>query len=190
MDMGIGVIGGPSVCMKRKFRWLLKINGVSGEGAKVLQPEKSARPSLSFKEIEVQHLNETIYFPGKPEWKPINLTLYDVKLSSNPVFQWLQEQYDPCGEGVWKTPSPGLWKKDRARLEMYDGCGNILETWAYDNVWPNAIEWGDLDMGNSDYVTVDITLRYDRAYLEEECSLQPMRDPSLQLNLDYISSIA
>ena len=167
-DMGLGKLGGSSICIKRKFRWLLKIPDISGDSANVLPPEKSARPSLSFKEIEAQHLNETIYFAGKPEWKPISLVLYDLKLNSNPIFQWLKGQYDPC-EGTWNTPTPGQWKKSTAYLEMYDGCGNILETWIYENVWPNAIEWGDLDMSNNEYVTVDLTLRYDRAYISEEC---------------------
>ena len=47
---------------------------------------------------------------------------------------------------------------------MYDGCGEILETWTFENVWPNNIEWGELDMSDSSYVTIDLTLRYDRAY--------------------------
>ena len=167
-DMGLGKLGSDVVCIKRKFRWQLRIPDICVDGTNALPPEKSARPSLSFKEIEAQHLVETIYFAGKPEWKPINLTLYDIKKSRNPIFKWLKEQYDPC-EGTWKAPSPGSWKKSTAYLEMYDGCGNILETWVFENVWPNAIEWGDLDMANSEYATVDLTLRYDRAYIQEEC---------------------
>lgn len=160
-------LGGRQTCHMRKFRWLLKIDGVSAvTGA--LPPDKSARPSLSFKEIEVQHLNETIYFAGKPEWKPINLTLFDLKKNNNPVFEWIKEQYNPC-EGEWKAPAPDTFKKSVARLEMYDGCGNVMETWLYENVWPQAIEWGELDMSNNEYVTVDLTLRYDRAFVLDGC---------------------
>lgn len=169
MGLGFG-LGSERGCLKRKFRWLLKIDGISASdsgGVQSLPPEKSARPSLTFKEIEVQHLNETVYFPGKPEWKPISLVLYDMKLNRNPVFDWLKKKYDPC-EGTWSADYAGQFKKT-ARLEMYDGCGNVQETWVFENAWPNAIEWGDLDMSNSEYVTVDLTLRYDRAYIEGEC---------------------
>lgn len=166
MGLGFG-LGSESVCFKRKFRWLLKIDGISASGAQSLPPDKSARPSLTFKEIEVQHLNETVYFPGKPEWKPISLVLFDLKRNRNPVFDWLKKQYNPCN-GRWLPPTPNEFKKT-ARLELYDGCGNIMETWVFENAWPNALEWGDLDMSNSEYVTVDLTLRYDRAYIEEEC---------------------
>jgi hypothetical protein len=153
-------------CFKRKFRWLLFIDDVSARGVNALPPSKAARPSLSFKTIQAEHLNETIFYAGKPEWKPITLVLYDLKNKQNAVFEWLKLQYDPQ-QGDWFAPQQSTWKKPNARLEMYDGCGNIMETWRYDNVWPEAIEWGDLDMGNSEYCTVDITLRYDRAYLDE-----------------------
>jgi len=168
VSMGIGKIGGQTVCFKRQFRWLFEVPDISDDGTNALQPEKSARPSLNFKEIEVQHLNETVYFTGKPEWKPVNLTLFDVKKKANAIFQWLQKQYNPC-EGTWTAPSPNTWKKQTAKLKMLDGCGNVLETWVYENVWPSSIEWGELDMGSSAYATVDLTLRYDRAYIEEEC---------------------
>jgi hypothetical protein len=163
-EMGLGAVGGGDICLMRKFRWLFFIDGVCDDGTSALPPDKGARPSLNFKEIEVQHLNETIYFAGKPDWKPINLTLFDLKLKKNPIFTWLKEQYEPCEDkGNWKAPDPGEWKKT-GRLKMYDGCGNILEEWVFRNIWPNNIEWGDLDMSNQDYVTVELTLRYDRAW--------------------------
>jgi hypothetical protein len=155
-------------CLKRKFRWLFKIEGVSADGVNTLPPDKGARPSLSFKEVEVQHLNEVIYFPGKPDWKPINLTLFDLKKNNNPVINWLNNQYNAQG-GRWRigyggVPDDMRFKKN-ARLEMYDGCGEVLETWVFDNIWPNNIEWGELDMSDASYATIDLTLRYDRAYI-------------------------
>jgi hypothetical protein len=156
------------LCMMRKFRWLFKIDEVSAQGANSLPPEKGARPSLSFKEVEVQHLNEIIYYPSKPDWKPINLTLYDLKKNENPVLKWITEQYN-TKEGTWKVGygrEDRKFKKENATLEMYDGCGNVIETWKFVNIWPNNIEWGELDMQDNNYLTVDLTLRYDRAYVE------------------------
>lgn len=164
-EMGIGVLGGSQVCFKRKFRWMFYIQGVVGEGANMLPPEKASRPSLSFKEIQAEHLNETIYFAGKPDWKQVSVTLFDLKTNTNPIFDWLKKQYDTCGgKGDWKRP--GLdWKRE-ATIEMYDGCGNTIEKWVLMNSWPSTVEWGDMDMGQSEYTTVDLTLRYDRAWIE------------------------
>ena len=152
----------PNLCLMRKFRWLFFIPDISAEGTNALPPEKGARPSLAFKEIEAQHLNEIIYYPSKPDWKQITLTLYDLKKNTNPVFNWLKEKYDPYN-GTWKVGEN--FKKPIARLQMYDGCGNVQENWIFENVWPNNIEWGELDMSDSSYVTVELTLRYDRAYV-------------------------
>ena len=157
----------PDLCMKRKFRWVFKIPEVSAvEGVNALPPDKGARPSLSFKETEAQHLNEIVYYPAKPDWKPINLTLYDLKKRKNPIIDWLSELYNP-ESAAWKIGYGGGGKfKKTATLEMYDGCGGVIEKWTLDNVWPNNIEWGELDMSDNMYVTIDLTLRYDRAYIE------------------------
>jgi hypothetical protein len=153
-------------CFPRKYRWLLKIDDVSADGINSLPPLKSARPNISFKEHEAQHLSETVYFPVKPEWKPINLTLYELKKQcQHPVFEWIKEIYDPSSDSSFK-PSCDGFKKPQVTLELYDGCGNVIETWIFEAVWVQAAEFGDLDMGSSEVLTCDVTLRFDRAYIK------------------------
>lgn len=165
-DYGDGALNDPKVCFKRKNRWIFKIENVSAEGSPCLPPFKGSRPGLTFKEMDAQHLNETIYFPSKPDWKPINLSLYDIKKKSNPVMNWIKKSYEVTSTAsIWKPSSSGF-KIGTCFLELYDGCGETIEKWVLENVWPNSIEFGDLDMSSSDVVTIDLTLRYDRAYLE------------------------
>ena len=57
-------------------------------------------------------------------------------------------------------------KIPQASLILYDGCGNKIERWVFENVWPQSAEFGELDMQSSEVVTGDVTLRYDRAYVE------------------------
>lgn len=157
-------------CFKRKYRWMFTLPGVAGDpnpSANVLPPSKASRPNLTFKEIEAQHISETIYFPGKPDWKPISITLYDNKNNYNPVFEYIRNYYDPSfvGKGNFKYSSN--LKIPKAKLELYSGCGNPIESWVFENVWPQQIEFGELDMSESGVVTVDLTLRYDRAWVQE-----------------------
>lgn len=162
---------------KRKFRWLFQIDGITDTNSgtvNMLPPLKSARPSLSFKEMEARHLTEHVYYPMKPEWKPINLILYDIKRDKHPVFEWIKKLYD-VKQGTWK-PSVSVGQigpqandnfiKPSIKLNLYDGIGNIIETWIYENVWPQVIEFGELDMGSNEFVTCDLTLRYVRAYID------------------------
>jgi hypothetical protein len=169
-DMGIPFDA--AACWRKKNRFLFYIGernidppAVVDDGVWALPPQKGARPSLTFKETECQHLTETIYFPSKPDWKPISLTLYDIR-NTNPVFDWIKLCYDPtpAGQAAW-FPSVGNKFKKTASLYIYDGCGVQIESWIFENAWPQVAEWGDLDMSNSEVITVDVTLRYDRAYI-------------------------
>jgi hypothetical protein len=173
-DYGDGGLNDANVCFKRKNRWMFKIRGVSAlpetAGSPCLPPLKGGRPSINFKEMEAQHLNETVYFPGKPEWKPINLSLYDLKKNKNVVMEWIKNIYNP-DLGIWRpsctdssVKSSFKFKIPECELELYDGCGNTIERWILENVWPQSVEFGELDMSSSEVVTIDLQLRYDRAY--------------------------
>jgi hypothetical protein len=153
-----------------KFRWIFNIDGVSGSsttsssGVYALPPTKSARPSFSFKEMEIKHLTESVFVPVRPEFKPINLVLYDIKTDSNPVFSWISEVYDATS-GKWNAiADTGVNFIRNATLTLYSGCGEPLEEIVFESCWPQAVNWGELDMGSSEVVTVDVTLRYTRAY--------------------------
>lgn len=159
--------GFDTACFKRKYRWMFTLRGVAGDpnpSSNMLPPSKASRPNLTFKEIEAQHLSETVYFPGKPDWKPISITLYDIANSNtNSVYDYIKKYYN--AENGRFGYSNDL-KIPQADLQMYSGCGTIIENWVFENVWPQQIEFGELDMAESGVVTVDLTLRYDRAYTQ------------------------
>ena len=178
-SMGISYgLENPYTCFKYKNRWLFNIPGVSADNNQsgtylsrdsyttavyALPPLKAARPSLEFKEQEVPHLIESFYYPIKPEWKPIDLVLYDLKKARNPVFEWMKSIYDP-ENGVW-TPVVDSGIKRTAYIGMYDGCGNLIEKWILENAYPNSINWDTLEMGSSEIMTATLNIRYDRAYI-------------------------
>jgi len=150
-------------CFKRKNRWLFTIPEISAEGINALPPSKASRPGLSFKELSMEHLTETIYYPGKPEWKPITITLYDLRKEQSPLWDWIYSLYDlPNSRYLYSVG----FKKEQAILTLYDGQGLELENWFFESVWCQDIVFGELDMSDSGICTVDITLRYDRAYYQ------------------------
>lgn len=179
MGLSFGLELSSSDILKRKYRWKFKIQGVSGM-INALPHKKGARPSLSFKEQEFQHLNESVWYPMKPEWKPIPLHLYDLKCNKNPVFDWIAKNSNSVGAAANGTspsglydPENGTWRpvlecniKRIGTLIMLDGCHNAIETWIFENCYPQSVDWGDLDMFQSEVVGVDVTIRYDRAYIQ------------------------
>lgn len=160
---GTGSVG----TLKRKFRWLFNIENITLGTNEALPCFKAGRPKLNLKEMQAEHLNETISYPSKPDWTPIQISLYDRCIKSqNPIFTWLKQQYDPTPEGCsnWYPCIDPLSFKTCCTLMLLDGCGNILENWTIEHCYPQSIEWGELEMNNMEVVTVDFSLRYDRAF--------------------------
>jgi len=164
------------LCVKKTHRWLFEIPGVCADntvGIDALPPEKSSRPSVSFKEMEVKHLIEDVYYPAKPDWKTFTVTVFDLKKTNHPVFQWFKKVYDPKKGKFYPANLNGstLQQSDKfikeCFLKLYDGCGNVIEKWIYEDVWPQSTNFQSLDMGSSAFLTCEITLRYARAYIED-----------------------
>lgn len=160
---GTGSVG----ALKRKFRWLFNIENITLDNNEALPCYKAARPKLNFKEMQAEHLNETVSFPSKPDWQPIQLSLYDRCITTqNPIFTWLKRQYNPTPTrcSAWFPCIDPISFKVCCSLQLMDGCGNTIEAWILEHCYPQNIDWGELDMGSNDIVTVDFTLRYDRAF--------------------------
>ena len=166
-NMGLGLAYGSNLHLcKKKWRWMFTIPDVCGNtSVNILAPQKSARPDLRWKEINIQHLNEEVFFPGKPDWSMASITLYDTKLTAHPLFRWLRTMYGPQDGSYMRTPKDGFIKE--CRLDMYDGCGNVIEQWIYEDAWPQQMNFNDLDMGANEFVVCNLMLRYARAYIVE-----------------------
>lgn len=167
--MGLGTLGSKDTAFKMRYRWLFEIDSFSqgaGGALPALPPKASSRPVVNLDEIKVEHLIERVYFPGKGDWQTIELTLYDVTNTcfGNQIFTWLQRLYDPVA-GTYTPVIDAQYKIPTSNLSLYDGCGNEIEVWYFENIYPTRIDWGTLDMEDSSFVTVDLTLRYDRAYV-------------------------
>jgi len=194
-DMGLGTLGRENTVFKRKFRWMLTIAGIVGEGVNIYPPNSAGRPKLTFNDFQANHVVETITIPGRPVWNPITLTVYDITQAGavgvsgrHPIYEWILSLYgthpNTSGSGGLAAESdnfPYKWsgskageggsisrrfKRPQAFITMYDGCGIELERWTLENVWPSEVDFGELDMGSSDVSMITMTLKYDRAYLE------------------------
>lgn len=167
-----------NLCFKRANRWLFRIDKICADdstGANVLPPEKSSRPTISFKEMDVNHLIEDVFYPAKPEWKPITITLFDLHLRENPIFKWIQEIYDPEEGSFFEPNSKELIKE--CTLTMYDGCGEPIEKWIFEDCWPQNINFNTLDMGSSAIMMIELTLRFARAYISKDGITPPDQSP-------------
>lgn len=180
---GMGIsntgIGDPNVIFKRQNRWLLEING-NGVNSFRVPPhfvKLASRPSITFDETEIHFLNDKMYIPGKATWEPITITITDVagNLSGDAgnaniaLYQWLVNVFD------FTKPTRKFMNSKRSEyagevtLNLYDGCGGMLETWVIGDAWPQSVSFGNLDMSSSEVVDIELTLRYSQVTFTHHC---------------------
>lgn len=158
---------GPSnnIEIRRKHRWVFESLG-RGQGtfsqAELLVLQSASRPSIKFEEPEMHHNQEVARFAGKHDWDPVTLTWYDVEQNpdvSRGLYHWLETLVNMQTMGV---AHPSFYKRS-AGLAMTDGLGRTTEQWTMMGTWPAAINWQELDYTATDLMTMEATLRYDRA---------------------------
>lgn len=144
---------------KRKFRWVLAIDGLDGYVLKT-----AARPQAVFEETVLDYVNTKRYVSGKMAWNPITVTMHDpvAPSAAQKIMDWLRLNYEPLtGRMGYAT----FYKKN-ITLKVLDPQGTVVENWDITGAWPQDINWGDLDYASSDNAEISFTLRFDNATLQ------------------------
>jgi len=184
--MGLGDIGGPQVVFKRQFRWTFRVRNICGEGQGLTENfvKLAARPSLDIEETEIDYLHGKTWIPGKGAWQNITVTYYDVNTNQlQPLFRWLSSVYEFGTAQAPVTLRMASKREDYSAegvLTLFDGCGTAMEKWSLRHLWPQSVNFGELDYASSDICTVELTMRYTNVKYENFCpgfSFEPCCDP-------------
>jgi hypothetical protein len=169
--MGIGRLGDQDIIMKRKFRWVMSILYCSGQRLVPASFVKTAaRPSVTIEEIEINFLNAKTWIPGKASWETITVTYYDVNATENTeLLSWLASVYDFTDPTCLHMNSKRQDYAGQGILHILDGCGNIMEQWVLDDMWPTSINFGDLSYDTSEVCEIELTLRYSQVQYTSFC---------------------
>ena len=143
---------------KRKFRWILAIDGIDAYTAKT-----ASRPQVVFDETIIDYVNQKRYLAGKGAWQPLNIALYDpiVPSASQKVSEWLRL----CWENVTGRMGYANFYKKTINLKLLDPTGAVVEEWELQGTWVQDANFNDLDYSVSDPVDIALVLRYDQAVL-------------------------
>lgn len=144
---------------KRKFRWILNIDGVDAFVMKTF-----ARPQKTFEKVTMDYINTKRYISGKMSWNPIAATCHDpiAPSAAQKIEDWCRLNYEPLtGRMGYAT----FYKKD-ITLKLLDGQGTVVELWDITGAWPEDVNFGDLDYATSDNAEIAFTLCYDNATLQ------------------------
>ena len=170
---------------KRKFRWLLSVDGVPYYTIK-----KVNRPTYEIAEAEHKFINHTFYFPGRVTYNTVSFTIVDT--ASPDAAETMKQMLYGAGYALPKdrstatqtiTKHGGVTALGRVTIELLGGGGaagsgagtgvqspendegQVLEFWTLHNAWVKKIEFSELDYDGDDLAEITVELRYDYAEL-------------------------
>ena len=165
---------------KRSFRFTMSVTGENNAIREFLI-EKVSKPSFSIGEVEAKYLNHSFFYPGKITWNDVTFTVIDCLKPSDAnatvtVMKMLEASgYDqpssPPRGNVTMSKKAALKALGMVKIHQFPGgtpgaaAVKPEETWTLVNAWIKEVKFGDLEYGNEEMQKIDITLKYDNAYV-------------------------
>ena len=144
---------------KTKNRYIMYLEGIPSYLIKTAN-----RPSITFEEVELNHINVKRYVKGKGAWEPIEITLFDpvVPSGAQAVMEWVRLHKESV---TGRDGYSDFYKKD-ITINMLGPVGDKVEEWTLKGAYINDAQFGDLDFADSTAVEITLQLRYDYAVLQ------------------------
>ena len=145
---------------KLKNRYIMSIDGIPAYLIKTAN-----RPSISFEEVELNHLNVKRYIKGKATWETVEFTMYDpvVPSAAQAVMEWVRLSHESV---TGRDGYTDFYKKD-VTINVLGPVGDKVEEWTLKGTWIVNANFNDLDWSNTtDPADITLTLRYDYAILQ------------------------
>lgn len=154
--------------LKYRFRVSFQNFGVSSTTTELTKQVVSiARPNLTFEEIALPIYNSTLKLAGRHTWADVACTVRDD--ASNSVQKLIGEQLQKQMDFVeMASAASGIDYKFTTVIEILDG-GNgavtpvALESWELYGCYLKGADYGELNYGTNEGVTVNMTIAYDNA---------------------------
>ena len=154
--------------LRYRFRVFFENIGVGGQTTELSKQVISfARPNLSFEEITLPIYNSTLKLAGRHAWQDVTCEVRDDAGGnvSKLVGEQLQKQLDFV---EMSSAASGIDYKFKTTFEVLDG-GNgtaepvVLESWELYGCYLKTVDYGAMNYGTNEAVTINMTIAYDNA---------------------------
>ena len=144
---------------KTQNRFVFNIDGIPAYTIKAAN-----RPTITFEEVALSHLNVKRYVKGRGEWQTLDITLYDpiVPSAAQSVMEWVRLSHESV---TGRDGYSDFYKKD-CNIQLLGPVGDIVEEWTLKGTWITSANFGALSFDASDPTDITVTLRYDYAILQ------------------------
>jgi hypothetical protein len=145
---------------KMQNRFIMEVDGIPSYLIKV-----SARPTVSFEEVTLDHINVKRKLKGKATWENITMTLYDpiVPSGAQAVMEWVRLGHEAI---TGRDGYADFYKKD-IQCYMLGPVGDKIEQWTLKGAFIQSANFGTVDWSTAtDPATIEVAIAYDYAILE------------------------
>ena len=143
---------------KLQNRFLMNIDGIDSYLIK-----KISRPSVSFGEIVLDHINVKRKIKGKANWDNITCDLYDPVTPSGAqaVMEWVRLSHESV---TGRDGYSDFYKKD-VYIRTLGPVGDVVEEWILKGAYCQNASFGDMDWTSDAPVSISMTIVMDYAIL-------------------------
>ena len=134
------------------------------EGVPAYLIKKVARPSITFEEVVMDHINIQRYVKGKDAWQDLAIELYDpvVPSAAQACMEWIRLSHESV---TGRDGYSDFYKKDVV-INVLGPVGDKVEEWTLKGSWIKEATFGDMDWSTNEVIGISLTLKYDYAILQ------------------------
>ena len=143
---------------KLQNRFLMSIEGIPAYLIK-----KISRPSITFGEVVLDHINVKRKIKGKANWDNIQCDLYDPVTPSGAqaVMEWVRLSHESV---TGRDGYSDFYKKD-VHIRTLGPVGDVVEEWILKGAYCQQANFGDMDWTSDTPANIGITIVMDYAIL-------------------------
>ena len=142
----------------------LATTDASEEQALELSVKASSVPHFGIEPLTINRGNSQMKFAGKPTFDDGQITVHDYigAHTKEILLAWQRKAYDARTEKVGLAND---YKRDCYLLE-YTPDFQLVRTWVLRGCWVSKITEQNYDQDSTDARTIDVTIVYDKAYID------------------------
>lgn len=167
VPVGSGGVRGRILQPKAKFKFRVNLYGFGPLSTPLdlsAQVQSVSRPTRTASPVEVHSYNSIAYYASKGSWNSIELHVRDDVTNAVSRIVGHQEQKQ-MNYFQQTTPLAGSNYKFDMLIETLDGGNDgIIERWELEGCFLESTNWDGFDYtSTSDFLTIQMTIRYDNA---------------------------
>ena len=101
---------------------------------------------------------------GRMQFQTMSISLYDpiAPSGAQQVMEWIRTHYESVSG---RAGYADFYKRD-IQLKMLDPIGTVVELWDIKGAFISSANFGTLDYGNEEVMSIDLTLEIDNCVLQ------------------------